>query len=440
MRSQLKRLLMVVTGEDDLDRACEAIPDEECPRTRAGNFLLNLGNGACTKTAEQMAGPNLVLPYLLGIIGAPVFWVGWLMPVKQAGSLLPQMAVAARIRVHERRKFFWVVSGLVQTLCLLLMVPAVLYLPPAVAGGCVVLLLALFSLASGTASVAYQDVLGKTVSKGRRGQLLALRATVGGGATLILGVWLRQLPPEQQNLALFLGLLVCAALLWAAGSGLFALIREPAGATGGARNALSEARHGWQLLRQKPGFRLYLAVRILLLFIELAAPFYVLYSQKLFGNGGMAGGLGTLVIATGLAQLLSNPFWGRFADTSSRKVMLYSALLAIVSLVLALGLSLFPHGGLQMGLFGAAFLVLALAEAGVRLGRKTYLVDAAPEEDRPTYVAFSNTLVGIITLLAGTLGLLAQAAGSGAVLMFIMVSCLLASLALWRLPEAEQLL
>jgi len=34
-------------------------------------YLLNVVNGACTKLAEKLAGPDLVLPWLRGAIAAP---------------------------------------------------------------------------------------------------------------------------------------------------------------------------------------------------------------------------------------------------------------------------------------------------------------------------------------------------------------------------------
>ena len=67
--------------------------DSAHPVRAARSYLLNVANGACTKLAEQLASPGLVLPWLLGAIGAPAGLAGLLMPVKQAGSLAPQLLV-----------------------------------------------------------------------------------------------------------------------------------------------------------------------------------------------------------------------------------------------------------------------------------------------------------------------------------------------------------
>ena len=51
----------------------------------------------------------------------------------------------------------------------------------------IVALFSFFSLASGVGSVAFKDVLVKTIPKWKRGRLLAARATFGGLLTLITG-------------------------------------------------------------------------------------------------------------------------------------------------------------------------------------------------------------------------------------------------------------
>jgi hypothetical protein len=52
-------------------------------------------------------------------------------------------------------------------------------------------------------------------------------------------------------------------------------------------------------------------------------------------------------------------------------------------------------------LFPAFFFVLGVAHAGVRAGRKTYLVDLAGGVKRTDYVAVSNTLIGVVLLVVG---------------------------------------
>ncbi|MBT6117099.1 MAG: MFS transporter, partial [Rhodospirillaceae bacterium] len=244
----VNRAYAILSGDDDLDRACEAIPEVACTAVPR-NFLLNLANGAATKLAEQIASPGLVLAWLLGAIGAPLVLAGFLVPIRQAGALMPQLAAAARIRAVPLRKLYWARAGTVQAFALAAMIPAVIVLPPTMAGFAVLGLLTVFSVASGVGSVAFQDVMGKTVPKARRGRLLAGRAAVGGALAVGVALFLHLGPDFSDRLWPILVLVGAAALLWLVGAGLFAAIDEVPGETGGGRNPLAEARRGLSLVR-----------------------------------------------------------------------------------------------------------------------------------------------------------------------------------------------
>lgn len=427
------RAYAVLSGDDQTDRLCEAIPESACTNLPR-NYLLNVSNGACSKLAEQVAGPNVVLPWLLAAMGAPAFLIGLLMPVKQAGSLLPQLAVAGLIRSAPRRKYYWVFSGLTQAMCLMLMIIAAAFLPPVQAGWLIVAFLAVFAIASGTASVAFQDVVGKTIPKGRRGRLLANRAAIGGALTVLAGLGITQSIGRGSDMTVYLTLIFLGALLWMLAAAAFALTREAPGATGGGRNAIEEAGAGFRLVARLSGYRRYLLARTLLLTVEVATPLFVLFGQGIVDGGAIE--LGTFVLAVGLAQVVGSPFWGHFSDTSARRVLAWSALIAVAAGTLALIIGLLPDAFRIAPVYAVVFVLIGLAEAGVRLGRKTWLVDAAPGDDRATWVAFSNTTIGVLTLAAGGLGVIAHVYGLDAMMLTIIGLSLAGAGAAWLMPEA----
>ncbi len=436
--NRLNQAYSILSGDDNTERLCKAIPEAACTHLPK-NYLLNIANGSATKLAEQVAGPNLVLPWLLNALGAPVWLIGLLMPIKQAASLLPQLAVSGYIRQFPMRKWFWVGAGTLQALCLWLMIAAALMLTPLAAGLSIVILLGIFSAASGMGSVAFQDVVGKTIPKGNRGRLLAHRATIGGLLAIATGLLLKMWLGTHENLSTYLGLLGLGGVLWGLGALCFALTQEEAGATAGGRNPIDEARAGWQLFQQQRGYRQYLYSRTLLVCIEIAAPFYVILGQQQFSVGSFQL-FSALLIAIGLAQVLSSPFWGRFADTSSRRVMVYSNALGTVAAVFALIFSVLPDAWQNVYSYGLVFIILGFAEAGARLGRKTYLVDAVDGTDRATYVAFANSGIGALTLLMGALGILGQLLGMQGLIAVLALLGIVGVFISLRMPEAEAML
>lgn len=437
MALTLEQLYDFVTeDEDDEGSACQALPADACTEAPR-NFFLNAANGTATKLAKQLASPGLVLPWFLAALGAPTALTGFLVPVRRAGALLPQLIISGQLRQYQLRKWFYVAGGGIFALALLLMIPAAMAFSATAAGVAVLALLAVGSIGRGVSSVAFKDVLAKTIPEGKRGTLLAARATSGGLLALLAGVFLRLYVSDSTSLTPYYLLLATAAGLWFVGLALFAAIQEPQGATEGSRNALQEARAGWHLLQENANFRRFILARVLLLGVKLSVPFYTLHARHLVGS--QIGGLGLFVIAISLANVLSSPLWGRFSDRSSRSVMMAGGTLAVVVGISALLFGQLPSSWQNAYVFAPIFLLIGFAQAGVRLGRKTYLVDGAPDEDRPLYVALTNTIVGVMTLLAGALGIIAQVFSVQILLMIFIALTAVGVLVAWRMADAEEL-
>jgi hypothetical protein len=427
----------ILSGDNSDERACEAIPDGQCtdvPR----NFTLNALNGACSKLAEQLASPGLVLPWLLTAAGAPALFATLVPAVKQAFSLAPQMVVAGYIRGRAQRKWVWVGAGLIQALAMVGIALAADGLQGVAAGVAVIGLFALFSVLSGAASVAFQDVIGKTIPKGRRGRLLSARAAIGGALVLIAAAALKFGVEDGAQLAL--PLVLGAAALWLGATLAFALIDEQPGATDGGRSMGASLKEGTRLIRQNHPFRQFINARALLLSVELAMPIYALHAASLYGSG--AGVLAVMVFAVGLANIVSSPLWGKLSDSASEKVMMLAALAAVAAAALALLIALLigAEPGYSLWLYALVFVFLGVAEAGVRLGRKTYLVDGAPSSEKALYAAFANSTVGVIALAALFAGWLVDAAGTLAGVAAVGGLSLVAALYCARLPSAEAMM
>jgi len=112
----------LVTGDEDA-RVCKDIPEAAC-NDQPENFFLQLGANVCTKIGDELASAKLVLPWLLSAAGAPAFFIGLLVPIRESLSLLPQLFFAAAIRARAIRKWLWVGGSIVQGLCVMAMAAA----------------------------------------------------------------------------------------------------------------------------------------------------------------------------------------------------------------------------------------------------------------------------------------------------------------------------
>lgn len=85
----------------------------------ARNGVIHVVSLTLTKTADALIDPKLVLSWLLTALSAPGAMIGRLVPVREAGALLPQLALARRVEASPQRKRFWAAGSAVQGLAAL---------------------------------------------------------------------------------------------------------------------------------------------------------------------------------------------------------------------------------------------------------------------------------------------------------------------------------
>lgn len=426
------RLYRSLVEEEDA-RVCKDIPEEACTDVPRNFFKLGIAQ-TLTKLADELTSAKTVLPWLLTSLGAPPFWIGFLVPIRESGSLLPQMVIGAAVRRRPRRKEVWVLGGMLQSAALLLMAVGALVFRGWQAGIVLVGLLVLLSLARGLCSVASKDVIGKTVPKTRRGRLAGYTTLVAGLLTLGLGAALTTVMAGDLSPPLLSLILALSALLWMAASAVFGRVQEVPGATEGGDSGLKEALRRLSLLRTDAPFRRFVAVRSLLVSTALAGPYYVMLARQYSGGAEL---LALFLLASGLAAALSSVFWGRYADRSSRSVLITGAAMASALGVLVFLADLSGTLGNHPWIAPLAFFLLAIAHSGVRIGRKTYVLDLASGARRTDYVAVGNSVIGVVLLAGGLLGLLTPVLGSAGMLLVLSFLGVLGALGGRGLPEVQ---
>lgn len=428
------RLYEWLTGDED-SRMCRDIDEKAC-REQPRNFFLHLFAALGNKLADELSSARLVLPWLFGVIGAPLWMVGLLVPIRESGALLPQLFVAGFIRLKPQRKWVWVVGGGLQALAALILALLALFSQGSIGGALVLVTLVALSLARGLSSIASKDVLGKTIAKGRRGNLMGWSGSVAGAVTLAAGGVLMLFEERPGELALA-ALLAVAALGWALNALCAARIKEAPGAVEGGENAWSSIKLGLRLLRDDRNFLHFNLSRSLLLASALALPYVALLGQQ--QSGSELGGLGVLIVVSGLAGMVASPFWGKRSDASSRQVLRDTGLAAALCCLLGAAIAWLPGAwSTTVWPYALVYALLVIVHTGVRLGRKTYLVDMAGQDRRALYVALSNSVTGAMMLLVGGVtGLMAQWLGTTWLLVILALMALAAAASAMRLPEVE---
>lgn len=415
-----------VARTDDLpDDVAAAVPD---------NSVRQVGALTLQNVGDNVVDAKTVLTWVLAATGAPASFVGLLVPIRDAGSMAPQLLMAPYVRRLAVRKWVWVVGALLQAVAVVAMAVVTATLEGVAAGVGILSSLTVFSLARAASSFASKDVLGRTLPKGMRGQISGL-STVGAGiAAITIGLGMRVIGGEDTEPLTFAWLLAGAALAWVAAAALFATVREAPGEHD-EETDLSALRGMVALLRDDAPFRRFVVARSLLLVSALSPPFVVSLATDLGGAG--LEGLGGFVISTGVAALVAGRFWGRTSDRSSRRTMQWAAGLSSAIIVVFVGLLQIEAVAELTLLYPATYLLLAIAHTGSRIGRKTYVVDLAEGNQRTDYVAVSNSAMGLILLATGGLTAAVATFGAEAALVTLAVLGVVGVVVAARLPEVS---
>ncbi|MDX1620811.1 MAG: hypothetical protein R3320_07470 [Nitriliruptorales bacterium] len=425
---------LIVDDDEEPGPAAVGVSDQivdEVP----GNAVKLVGALTLQKVGDRIVDPKTVLAWLFGALAVPTVLTGLLVPIRESGSLLPQAALIPLVRRVPRRKWVWVAGATGMAVAVLGMAAVTATTDGTTAGILVLVALAVFALSRSLGSIASKDVRGRTIPKGKRGQITGAAAITSGIVAITFGVAIQIWGGQDADPATFAILLVVAAAPWIAALSIFATIVEPIGEhdeevdVGATREALS-------LLIDDPPFRRFVTARALLLVSALTPPFVVALATAEGGEVSLSG-LGPFVIAQGLASLLGGRLWGRWADRSSRRVMMTAAGLASAVVIVFLVLISFESLRTVDLLYPLTYFALALIHTGSRIGRKTYVVDLAEGNRRTDYVAVANTAMGVLLLVAGAISAGLSALGAEVALGFLALLGVLAVPVGQGLPEVS---
>lgn len=336
------------------------------------------------KLADLLISAKTTLTALLVSVGAPVWMIGWLVPIRESGALLPQVLISIYLRKHAQRHIVWRIGMITQVFSVVGMLLSVILFSGFIAGILVLASLVLLSLGRSACSLTVKDMEADVAKKGERGNLIGVASTVSGVVTLVIAI----------PLVIYDGALTSNILLVVLCASMLAFIltlicvwpiKTRVEVENSPQNTFS--------INFDTTIYKFIFVRGLFVHSALVAPYFMIER-----NGDVKELLPIYIGAEATAALLSSIIWGKIADKSAKLTLRLSGLLALGSCV---GLLFWQTSSIVTS--ALLFFVLSVAHAGVRTGRKTYSLDVKEGHDRTELVGFSNTAIGIILLAFGAL-------------------------------------
>jgi MFS family permease len=401
------------------------LSDVVLPKNYRRNFACLACDFGLFGLAMAFIGSNTVIPGYLTALGASAAVVGVITSLQNASWLLPQL-FAARTIADKPRKKPYILMPAASGRILFLVLGLVLWLTRARPAWLMLLLSTVaiigFWIGDGTASVPWFDLLSKIVPARRRGRLTSvgqvLSGVLGFAAGFVVEELLSSQGPAFPNNYASLFVLGFAAL--AASFVATSLVIEPLGSPTYRVPSWGEyLPQLWRVLKHDHAFRRFVFARQLFGLSGLATPFYMTYALTQLGLPAHVAGRYTSISVVG--SILAAVIMGWLNERSgTKRVILLSIGLATSVPVLAVILPwLLPPSGpaLAWG-YGLVFLAMSATMSSMMPGWMNFVLEHAPELDRPKYVGLTNTLNGVTTLFSILGGLILAWSNDNYVLLF----------------------
>lgn len=384
------------------------------------NFSLGVLNGAFFNFFSALLDPSLVLSWFVSQLTTSNFLIGLIMPIQSGGWLLPQLLVSGYLQRRQRKLPFYSCMAGARVAIWGLMTLAVFFVEDAAVLLVVFFtLLTVYSLSAGLAGICFVDIVAKAIPATRRGAFFGWRLFLGGllafGGSLLVTYILDEgrglaFPDNYAVLFLFAFFILCVAM------GCFILTVEPLEPVNEERITLGrQFRRALDLPRRDSNYRRFLTMRLLLMGAEIATPFYIVYAKRALSVPVSM--VGVYLMGTTLASFASNLLWGRISDRQGNKLLLIlSSALGLLMPLTALSVGpladLWPGlGEFAPGLFALVFVLSGGYKSGTMIGNLNFLLEITPPDDRPIYIGFTNTILGIALLASSVGGLIVDMAG-----------------------------
>ncbi len=412
------------------------------PRYRH-NFICLATDFGFFGIAMAFIGPSTVIPSFLSAMGASSALIGLMTTLQRAGWFLPQLFAARQLGDKPYKKPYVVAAAGISRF-LILVLAIIIGLTDAAPRAWLVplamLLFTAFWAGDGIGSVAWFDLLSKTIPPRRRGRLTGVGQTLSGVFGFLAGFaveWMLSAhgPSFPQNYALLFligfGFLTISTIAIAA-------IVEPKGVS--ERDAPSWREYMpqlWAVLRDDATFRRYIVARQFYNLHMLAAPFYMTYALDRLGLPAQVAGRYTSIGVVG--TVLSAFLFTWLNERRGTKLTIqadigFAILLPLSALVIP---PLIPDSRWLAWVYGLVFFMMNAATSGIMPGWLAYMLEVAPEAERPAYVGLTNTLNGVTMLFSALGGLILAWTGDNYGLLFVitLVGTAVALPMTWGMPE-----
>lgn len=384
---------------------------EDKAREQSRNFWIAVLQGIFGRISFSLADTTTVLSAFVYKLTASNTLVGLTGSLMSVGWMWPQLLISNLLEHRPRKMPFYIIGTSVQIAVWLAITVCTVLI-----GSRNYSLLALSFIwlyfagtsSMGASSVAYMDIISKTIEPQRRARFFSLGNFIGGFFAIFIGFLVRYILSDASglvfpnNYALLFGGVAFMAVISLV---IFLKIREPIRPVQTTRKTLwQHLKQGPRFLRTDRNYQWFIVYRIFVNVGRMCMPFYVPYALLRFDVPDETVGLFLAVSA--VSGMLSNVLWGYTSERYGvRWILICTALLSCTAPLVAVSVHYLPPIW-QLPCYFLTFVLGGASMSGMMVGFMTYMINIAPPLNRLTYIGFMNTIVfpfGFMPVVAGQL-------------------------------------
>ena len=385
------------------------------------NYLLGVAHGVFYFMSNGFADYTTVLPTFLRYLISSDSIVGLVAAISRGGSVFFQLFSAFYLQ-GKRKKPYLVFALWVRFLSwFMIAVTSFLFLPnhPLLELASFILFISFFSFAGGIAAIPFYDIISYNIPSNLLGRFWATRQFFGGLMAVGSGYIVKIVLSKYSYPLGYSILFVFTTIGFGLTSLSLGLMDEGVEKQKVNRNFGDFLSGAFGLLRRDELLRKLVFSEFLSHSIFMCLPFFSVYTTRVLGMP--TSGIGFFISAQMIGSIVSNIFWGYYADKRGAKFIIITtnALSFLVPFV-----ALFIK---QPIFFVVVFFIMGAYLHGTFIGYTNYLLKIAPESYRPTYVSIRGTFNALSYFLPTIGGLIADTFSFSAL---FVISSLLSALAI----------
>jgi MFS family permease len=380
-------------------------------QTDGKNFNLLVLDGMLFFGAITFLASSTILPAFVSRLTTSSMLVGLVTAVRFSGWFLPQLFAANYLEKRLLKKPVMLITSFLSRLSIIMLAYVTYRWGAGQASVTLILFFALyflFNLCEGVSTIAWMDIVAKTVTPTRRGSMFSGMQLTGSLLGIGAGVLIRHIlnHPQLSFSTAYALIFFCGGILLFGDYLVLFLLEEPPGSkVTQERTMMQYLKTIPMLLRKNITFQRMVAIKILIGFNYLVLPFYVVYSQKVLAT--QSGIIGIYVLLQTAGMIGGSLLFGQLSDrVGNRSVILGTSIATAFMPVFALCVFLVSRTGaypVLTSLYALVFLAIGFSDSGLMIGFTNYMLEIVSEEERPSYYGLSNTM-GAVTAILPILG------------------------------------